>query len=94
MTSLPRHSPAAEASLPRDGAGAGLVIDWPEHAGPAQEVLSEHIASFVGWVGSLPRESSVHVRLPSVRQRSSLLRLQRTLLTMGCTVTCRMQLSH
>jgi hypothetical protein len=86
MTSLPHHSPTVRSS--------SLVIDWPPSADDGQDALSEHISSFVAWVETLPRQSAIHVRLPSVRQRASLRRLQRTLLTLGCTVTCRMQLSH
>lgn len=94
MTSLPHHSPAVTVDPFRGAVNAGLVIDWPENAYAQDAALSEHIGSFVGWVGTLPRRSSIHVRLPCVRERTSLLRLQRTLLTMGCTVTCRTQLSR
>jgi hypothetical protein len=86
MTSLPHHSPTAEAS--------GLVIDWSMSDDRQNDALAGHISSLVAWVETLPRESGIHIRLPSVRHRTSLRRLQRTLQTMGCTVTCRMQLSH
>ncbi len=86
MASLPCHSPTAGAS--------GLVIDWSMADDRNHDALSGHISSLVAWVETLPRESGIHIRLPSVRHRAPLRRLQRTLQTLGCTVTCRMQLSH
>ena len=84
MTSLPRHSPTNDVAAP--------VIDWTNIQTEAD--IARTIQTIVMWVSGFPREHRLQVYLPSVAHRSSMRRLQQTLLGLGCTVTCRMQPLH
>jgi len=92
MTSLPcstlGHSPDPSFDKLRTGsvfgevgtAMSGVVVDWSS-VSDAQ--------AFMDWIGNCPRPSGIRVYLPSVAHRASMQRLQRSLQSMGCTVTCR-----
>ncbi len=79
VTSLPSpalgHSPTA-------------VIDWSEMLRTVETVDVEQL---IAWVGNFPRTSGIRVYLPSVAHRASMSRLQRSLQSMGCTVTLRVR---
>lgn len=78
MTSLPSltngHSPA----------GAGVVIDCSS----MHESLGD-LDRLIAWMSSCPRSNGMQVYLPSVAHRASMQRLQRSLQSIGCTVTLR-----
>jgi hypothetical protein len=64
------------------------VIDWSEMLRGSD--TTPDVEKLIAWVGTFPRISGLRVYLPSVAHRASMSRLQRTLQSMGCTVTCRL----
>jgi hypothetical protein len=74
VTSLPYHSPGASVMQ------SDVTVDWSSVT---------DVSEFMKWIGTCPRPSGIRVYLPSVAHRASLQRLQRSLQSMGCTVTCR-----
>lgn len=86
MTSLPHHSPGPSSRLGR----SGVVVDWSDLA-PGVDGVQPSVDDLIAWVGSCPRPSGIRVYLPSVRHRAAMQKLRRSLLALGCTVTCRMR---
>jgi hypothetical protein len=82
VTSLPRSSPA------HSSAASNVVVDWSDLA-PSADGVQVNIEDLLKWVNSYPRKSQIQVYLPSVRHRATMQKLQRSLLSMGCIVTCR-----
>lgn len=70
------------------GSTPRVVIDWADIAldstgvGAALEMLLE-------WVRTSPEPSAIQVVLPPVRRSADARRLQGSLQSLGCTVTCR-----
>lgn len=87
VISLPSHSPAGRSSL-SEGRPTGVVVDWSDLA-PSVDGVQMNIDELISWVSNCPRKSSIRVYLPSVLHRASMYKLQKALITMGCTVTCR-----
>jgi hypothetical protein len=87
VTSLPSlalgHSPAGHSL--GDG-WPTAVIDWSEML---RDVETIDVEQLIAWVAHFPRTSGIRVYLPSVTHRASMSRLQRSLQSMGCTVTLR-----
>jgi len=86
-TSLPHHSPG-----PHSASGA-VVVDWSDFA-PSVDGVQHDVEKLLNWVSTCPRPSGIRVYLPSVRYRAAMYRLQRSLMSMGCTVTCRITSIH
>jgi hypothetical protein len=88
VTSLPLlalgHSPAPSFDKLRTGSAA--VIDWSETL-RTESVID--VDQLIALVSAYPRASGIRVYLPSVAHRASMQRLQRSLQSMGCTVTLR-----
>lgn len=85
MTALPSSTPPAPRSLGEVGptplaAQSGVVVDWSSVT---------DVNAFKQWVSTCPRPSGIRVYLPPVAYRASMYRLQRSLQSLGCTVTCR-----
>ncbi len=89
VTSLPSlalgHSPAGHSL--GDGRPTA-VIDWSDMLRTENAI---DVDQLLAWVGTYPRASGIRVYLPSVAHRISTQRLQRSLQSMGCTVTLRVR---
>jgi|GEM_PF-5819569 len=91
MTTLPYHSPTPR-SVPGAEQGSfatnGIVIDWSDDMYVRDEGAAEKL---IAWVSTCPTVDALHVYLPSLRSTPAVPRLQRMLLSLGCTVTRRLR---
>ncbi|HVW67141.1 MAG TPA: hypothetical protein VHA78_05455 [Candidatus Peribacteraceae bacterium] len=88
MTTLPHHSPGIES------AHRNVVIDFSNFSLLDAKSGVFSITSLIEWVKSYPQRGDVHVYLPSRSRFSEARKLQSVLLSLGCTVTRRMDVCH
>lgn len=77
MTTLPCHSPTV----------SGIAHECASFVVDTSNIVD--VSAFVDWMSACPRPQGIRVYMPPVSRGASLQRLQRSLLSMGCTVTCR-----
>lgn len=88
MSTLPYHSPGLRSEH------RNVVIDFSNfsHLDAKSGVIEA--TSLIEWVKSYPHRGDVHVYLPSGTRFSDARKLQSMLLSLGCTVTRRMDICH
>lgn len=89
MSTLPRHSPAHRSTAECVG-GPGIIVDYPGADEQVDVPCSEQ--EIVAWVNSKPTAGPMHFYFSASAQTN--LRLQRTLMSMGCIVTRRFHITH
>lgn len=87
VTSLPYHSPVGDVITPGvqdvHSTSSAVVLDWSE------EPQMESVENMLTWLSACPSPAGIRVYLPASNRDASMQRLQRSLQSLGCTVTRR-----